>query len=83
MRQISEGLPVYTVLVDSSMEAVLYKSIRKMIWNCDIDLNDLLQQIWQAKTAEDNSIKTPNLNNQIYKYTISSKRTNQNTKHAD
>ena len=68
LRNISEGLPVHAVLVDSSAEAILIKALRKMIWNCDIDMHDLLTQIWEAKKSNDPTTQIPNKNNQIYQY---------------
>jgi len=68
LRNIGEGLQVHAVLVDSSTEAILIKALRKLIWNCDIDIHDLLTQIWESKKSTDPATQIPNKNNQIYQY---------------
>ena len=68
LRHITEGLQIHAILVDSSVEAVRIKSLRKLIWNCDIDIQELLSQIWETKKNEDAATAIPNKTNQLYQY---------------
>jgi len=68
LRQITEGLQIHAILVDSRAEAVLIKALRRLIWNCDIDIHELLTQIWETKKTTEPSTSVPNKSSQLCQY---------------
>lgn len=68
LRNLSEGLPVHAILVSSSAEAVLYKKFCTIVWNKDIEIHDLMDQIWADKEDADPDTKLPNKSIQLYQH---------------
>ena len=68
LRNLSEGLPVHAILVSSAAEAVLYKKLRTIVWDMDIEIHELMDHIWADKKENDPDTKIPSKMTQLYQH---------------